>query len=76
MKPAHLLDDQQQAQLRSAARVKRDYMHENRDLELAIARIRNANPNAFWTPETLILRKFYHKPKFPIPHQSWTVDAP
>jgi hypothetical protein len=51
-------------------------MHENRELELTIARIRNANPNAFWTPETLILRKFYHRPKFPIPHQSWTVDAP
>jgi hypothetical protein len=75
MKTAHYLNDQQQAQLRAAARVGRDYIHENRELELTIARIRNANPNAFWTPETLILRKFYHAPKFPIPHQSSEVNA-
>jgi hypothetical protein len=75
MKPAHFINDQQQALLRGAARVGRDYSIENKALEIAIAQVKNANPNAFWTPDTLILRKFLHEPKFPIPHQYSAVKS-
>jgi hypothetical protein len=71
MQPAILLNDQQRAMLRAAARVGRDYQHDNRELEVAIAQIKSINPGAFYNPDTLILRKFFHAPKFPIPHQSW-----
>jgi hypothetical protein len=69
MQPAILLNDQQRAMLRAAARVGRNYQHDNKDLEVAIAQLKSINPGAFYTDETLILRKFWHAPKFPIPHQ-------
>ena len=75
MEPAILLNDQQRAALRAAARVGREYDKDNRALAIAIAQVKNANPNAFWTPDTLILRKFHHAPKFPIPHQYAAVQS-
>jgi len=75
MQPAIFLNDQQRAMLRAAAMVGRDYQHDNKELEIAIAKIKSANPGAFYTPDTLILRKFWHAPKFPIPHQFAAVIA-
>lgn len=72
-----MLTDAQKAKLKAASRVKRGYKpydikfdSENKDLDIAIAEIKNENPNAFWTPDTLILRRFFHEPKFPIPYRS------
>ena len=48
-----------------------DWSVPNPKLEIAIAEIRNQNPDAFWTPETLILRRFFDEPKFPIPHRGF-----
>lgn len=77
-----MLTEAQRAKLKAASRVKRGYKpydvkfdSENTDLDIAIAEIRNENPAAFWTQETLILRRFYHKPLFPIPHRSFEVEA-
>ena len=47
MQPAIFLNDQQRAMLRAAARVGRDYQHDNKELEIAIAKIKSANPGAF-----------------------------
>jgi hypothetical protein len=48
-----------------------DWSIPNQKLEIAIAEIRNENPDAFWTPETLILRRFVDEPKLPIPNRGW-----
>jgi hypothetical protein len=48
-----------------------DWSVPNQKLEIIIAEIRNENPNAFWTPETLILRRFIDEPKFGVPNRGW-----
>jgi hypothetical protein len=72
-----MLTEIQRAKLKAASRIKRgykrgdiDFSNDNKDLDIAIAEIRNENPAAFWTQETLILRRFLIKPKFPIPYRS------
>jgi len=75
MQPAIFLNDQQRAMLRAAARVGREYDKDNRALAIAIAQVKKTNPSAFWTPDTLILRKFHNAPKFPIPHQFAAVQS-
>lgn len=67
------------AMLRAAAKINRDYAAGNPALDRAIAKIRGANPDAFWMPEMLPLRRFFHRPKDladgPVPHQSFVIDT-
>ena len=76
-----MLTDVQKQKLKNASRIKRGYKQgdvdfngDNFSLDLAIAECKMENPGAFWTSETLILRRFYHKPLFPIPCQDWKVS--
>jgi hypothetical protein len=76
-----MLTNEQRMKLKNASRIKRNYKQgdvdfnqENLALEIAIAECKSENPQAFLTPDTLILRKFFHKPQFPIPHQSYEVS--
>lgn len=71
--PSMWLSDEQRAYLRASAQVGRDYSKENERLNLAIAQVRDQNPSAFWTNETLVLRRFFNEPARPIPHQSFVI---
>lgn len=69
MKPAIHLTDIQRAKLRAVSNVKA--AREGKDnpmLDLVIAELKQQNPQAFLRDDTLILRRFLHEPKFPIPH--------
>lgn len=76
-----MLTEAQRQKLINASRVKRghkegdvDFTDANFALDLAIAECKMENPSAFWTNDTLILRCFFHKPKYPIPCQNWKVS--
>lgn len=76
-----MLTEEQRKKLMKASRVQRgykqgdvDFNQDNFALDLAIAECKMENPRAFVTSDTLILRRFYHKPLFPIPCQSWEVE--
>lgn len=59
--------------LKKAVRAKPNYNAPNKELDIAIAEVKKAYPQFFHTQETLILRRFYHKPKHPIPYRSYEV---
>lgn len=69
-----MLTSEQKLRLKMAVRVPPDYTKDNEELNRAIAQTKSESPHLYWTPETLILRKFFHKPKYPIPCQSWKHD--
>jgi hypothetical protein len=69
-----MLTIEQKLRLKMAVRVPADYTKENKELDRVIAQIKSESPSLYWTPDTLILRKFFNRPKYPIPCQSWKHD--
>lgn len=70
MKPYITLTAQQRARLAAAVRTNSDWSKDNTELDIVIAELKHENPGAFYREDTLILRRFYDEPRFPIPYRS------
>ena len=63
-----MLTTEQMLKLKAAVRKPPDYTRENLALEEVIKALKQENPEAFHTPDTLKTRRFIIPPKQPIPH--------
>ena len=66
---ADIFTDNQKKRLNAARRPVMDFEN-NKELDIVIAQIKSESPHLFWTPDTLILRKFFDQPLAAIPYRS------
>lgn len=68
---ADIFSGRQKKMLNEARRAIPDYQKDNKNLDIAIAQIKSESPHLFWTPDTLILRRFFDQPAAVIPYRSY-----